>query len=191
MSKPFNPNLPSTADVTSQQLNALLMSVSTLYPGLLSTSPVGGAVLEGEARAALEVTFMAICDRIDKLLSEDRRWTLDQNEMMEALFLKVYEKNLEAMTAQAEAAKAMRSPAYLYRPALLPTTDGKWAAVLGDITKPETCLIGVGDTPEMAYQAFDILFTQQQPAPDLTDVPLDATIVPQPEPPKSTKKKKR
>lgn len=183
-------NLPSKADVTGQQVEILIQTIAALTPGLFAAR-FDEKLLDGEARIAVEVSIMKACSRLDEILGENDRWSLDQNRTMETVFLKLHEKHLEFVEAQLVSTRAIASPAYLYRPTLYPVDGVGWAAILGDPVNLRACVVGTGATPAEAYAAFDKAFSEKPSTPATQEVTVGAEPIPEPPIKKKTKRTKK
>jgi len=157
-------------DRTTIQVGICLNTIKTLE-GLLvredyyedaETIPGQEAELEGGCPSAAAVAFIATCDRLTRLMQDDTRLT----KMPEpGGALAVYTEESKARTRAAKAAEdasqetrqaavASRTPHANLRPSLRRTPDG-WAALYGDASDVDTCVIGTGATPMEALLDFD------------------------------------
>lgn len=113
-----------------------------------STAPANS-----EAMIAIENTMREACARLDKILSDEVRWSTAFQEEVEKHFRESAKLQLEFYTAQRNAAAELASPHSRFRPTLLRLTDGGcWCAVLGDF---DHGIVGIGDTAQAALEAFD------------------------------------
>lgn len=166
-------NLPHRDSVTAMQINTLLQTAGMLMPYLLN--PVrelenvpSGHKLDGEAAMAAQVTFINICDRLDKIVADSDRWELTAQRTLEATLTEVYQKNAELLKEQIIATKILNLPHNRYRPTLFKLTDGNIAAVLGSIDDLDNAIAAVGRSAAEALRAFDMLFNGEIPT-DLFD----------------------
>jgi hypothetical protein len=121
-----------------------------------------------EARIALENTLIKACDRLDKILEDDRRWSLEYQMNLEAEFHKSHAQNLNLLESQATAAAEVASPHFQYRPRIAKSQDGTvWMAILGDENDISRCIIGLGRTPEEALAEFDKKFQGKELSPEV------------------------
>ena len=121
-----------------------------------------------EARIALENTLIKACDRLDKILSDDRRWSIDYQMGLEDEFKKSHANNVAFLEAQRTAAEEVASPHFQHRPKLAKSQDGQlWIAILGDENDLDNAITGIGRTPEEALQEFDKNFQGKENSPEV------------------------
>lgn len=162
--------LPTAEMVTGGQLanllNAAGMVVRVLegapHWSLDDDAPKGGA-LDGGTKMAAEASLCTILNRIDLIVQDDARWNTTERDTLEKRSREMVEQNIEFLKEQTKAAGSVLRPSFRFRPALMRVAGG-WAACLGDISDPNTAIIGVGESPEAALVAFDQLFAGQTPA---------------------------
>jgi hypothetical protein len=166
--------LPSREAVTSMQVNTLLTIVGTLTSAILhaETSAQEGGSRDGGTKAAAEGTLIEVYNRLDSILAEKNRWSLSSQEHLEKRCEEVYTAHLSLIKAQKAAVEAMTAPHKKVIPALVHLNDGRWAAVVGDLTKPDASIIGVGNCPEAALEDFDSVFKGKQTATTVVVEPL-------------------
>jgi hypothetical protein len=163
---------PNREAVTTGQLANALQVCSMTVTALIN--PWRGFV-EGEdapknpeARIALENTLIKACNRLDEILSDDRRWSVDYQMALEDEFKKSHAQNLRYVEAHASAAEEVASPHYQHRPKLAKSADGKmWVAILGDERDLNNALVGIGRTPEEALAEFDKNFQGKENSPEV------------------------
>lgn len=128
-----------------------------------------------EAEIAAESTMIKACERMDAIIGDEKRWGLDYQTRLEALFerntqiardvaekqTKLIEETLARETAQKEAALEVRSPHNLFRPNLFSMEDGTWVAYLGDPKDLAGGIMGSGLSPAAALKSFDAAFAGQ------------------------------
>ena len=163
---------PNRENVTTGQLQNVLQVCNTAITGLIN--PWRGFVADSEApqnseaRIALENTLIKACDRLDKILSDDQRWTIEYQKNLEAEFNKSHAENLKFLEAQRKASEEISTPHFQWRPTLLKSADGKmWVALLGDPQDPSKGIVGIGRTPEEALAEFDKDFSGKQKSPEV------------------------
>lgn len=155
--------LPQRDEVTARQLGCLLQAAATLYPILLNHDPDKESNNGGPLEAA-EATFTKICDRIDSIIDDPKRWNLDLQNTLEMQLSELYQSHINLLRTQQAATSLLASPHTIHKPSLLKLEDGSWLAVLGDLNNPEKCIIASGRNPAEAMMAWDMVFTgQMQP----------------------------
>ena len=165
---------PNRENVTTGQLqNAITvcsMAVNALINPWQGFSNVSSedAPKTPEARIALENTLIAACNRLDKILADDRRWSIEYQMALEDEFKKSHASNLAFLESQREAAAEVASPHFQHRPKLAKSQDGKlWIAILGDEKDLSNAVVGIGRTPEEALREFDKNFQGQENSPEV------------------------
>lgn len=182
---------PAPEQVTAQHVDNVLCILAELHHYLFPRPPVGPFEsstpqetprLDGEANIAATTTFIKACSRLDAILDDPDRWTLDPHKALYAAINANYAQQFEFLKAQTAASNSICRPMFLMKPDLARLEDGSFIAYVGDITTPGCGLIGQGKTPAEAFADFDEAFHREQ------QIQLEKTE--QPKPPKIPKKKK-
>lgn len=165
-------------DLSTRNQVGVLLAIVNSMTGFISRDPreaeniPGSKAISGEAKAAAEVTLMAACAQLDRILEDERRWGIDYQLSLEKLFntnsalarelaekqKALLESELSRAKAQERAAREAASPHFQYRPSLIKLTDGTWAAFLGDLSNLDNSIAGVGASPTEALASFDLAF---------------------------------
>jgi hypothetical protein len=116
------------------------------------------APVDSEAKIEIENTIRGACERLQKLMADDNRWSTAFIDRVEKNFEEATRLQLESLEAQRAGAMEVISPHFRYRPTLLRMVDGNFCAFLGDIDHMEDGIVGVGPTPAAAIEAFDDAF---------------------------------
>lgn len=144
--------IPTREQCTGQQMGILLSVLATLHPYILEGYR-GGELpkeIDGGAHAAATTTFINACDRIDNILQQTDRWTLDkQNEL--------YDSAVAFNKAQTAVSQAALRPSVYLKP-LLQAYQDKYVAYWGTAAG---FIVGIGTTPEEAYLDFDAAWKRQ------------------------------
>lgn len=163
---------PNRENVTTGQIQNVLTVCNMAVTGLIN--PWRGfhseedAPQNPEARIALENTLTAACARLDQILKDDRRWSIEYQMALEAEFHKTHAENQKFMEAQRKASEEVASPHFQWRPQLMQSQDGKvWIALLGDPKDPMKGIMGMGRTPEEALEEFDKDFRGKEKSPEV------------------------
>jgi hypothetical protein len=121
--------------------------------------------MDSEAKLACQKTVWSASERLQKILDDDDRWSLEFQKKTEKHFEEVAARQKEVLETQRLAAaqqieltKEFSSPHFRYKPALCKMLDGNWLAILGDVDDINNSLIGVGPTAQIALDAFDNAF---------------------------------
>lgn len=171
------PTLVLHRDISTQnQMGTLLAVVANMTELLINpardTDIIPGArPLPGEARIAAEATLIKACDRLDRMIDDSQRWSMDFQLALEKGLMenqiksqKVMEEQIATLKADREraiagkiAAEEIESPHARYKPSLYPI-DGGWLAMTGDPNNLKSGIGGLGKSPEAALQDFDNTF---------------------------------
>lgn len=131
---------------------------------LNAPTPEGESVrLAGEPRIAAEATFIKACDQLQVILDEKPRWDFAFQLDMENDYREAIKLNREYLVAQRAHAIEMSSPHFRMQPAIHKLTNGQWMAILGSIDNIDNAVIGLGDCPQEALEAFDKMFAGEVP----------------------------
>jgi hypothetical protein len=163
---------PNREDVTTGQLQNAISVCSLAVTALINPwrGFSGGEddPKNSEARIALENTLIKACDRLDKILADDRRWSIEYQMALEAEFKKSHAMNFAFLESQQKAADEVASPHFQHRPKLAKSQDEQiWIAVLGDEKDLNNAVVGMGRTPEEALQEFDKNFQGKETSPEV------------------------
>jgi hypothetical protein len=123
------------------------------------SSSIPGTRTDGGARMAAENTLANICDRMDKLIADESRWSQEYQTKLEEEHMRLMSAQIDMVRSQEAAANMLRTPSYRFRPTLCKLIDGGWAAILGDINDIGNAIVGQGFTPELALKDFDSVFS--------------------------------
>lgn len=154
--KPNNNNalaIPSREFITEQQATVILASIREVGIWMSKSEDM----IPGEARAAAENTFIGLCDRLDKIITDDARWSMTDTTQFYEELIQTQKSQQEFFAAQTESTKIVQKPHFQLKPMLM-RDDTKFYAVWGDSTKPGGAIIGVGATPSAALIDFDSAF---------------------------------
>lgn len=154
--------LPSRDQVTAVQVNTLLQAVQTLNHLVVArfgaiTEGAGGPS-DGGVCSALDSTIIKALSQLDDIFDDSPRWTLTLQSGLEKQLSDVYAAHLDLMRVQKQAVLDVGLPHRIAGPKLLQLEGGNWAAILGDATRLDNCILGVGDSPAAALADFDVVF---------------------------------
>lgn len=159
------PKLPNRENITMAQFNSLLGVFIHTANFLIATDPskTEGGPLDGGVKSSVETTLIKLCNRLDSMLDDESRWGLAIHNSAEAALCGVYEQHAKMLTEQTKAYAEISSPHHRYKPQLVKMSDGSWLAFAGNPHDIDNALCGVGDSPAMALEAFDALFSGKMP----------------------------
>jgi len=161
--------LPSRESISSFQITNLLNTFTILGNFLnhsiaIDSENTTGGPRDGGVRAAVETTLINVCDRLDQVMAEKGRFDLATQNNLETQLSEGFKQNIRMLSAQAEAYEEIVSPHHRLKPTLVKIGPGSWLAFCGDATNLDNALVGMGDCPARAIDAFDALFKGQVPA---------------------------
>jgi len=99
-------------------------------------------------------TFELVNIRLRDLVDETRRWSLDPTAS-ELETKKLVDSTLELYRAKTENARLHNRPSLFLRPKIAKFEGIGWVAWLGEGPPLKQHLHGIGDSPELAFEAFD------------------------------------
>jgi hypothetical protein len=143
--------IPSQEYITEQQVVILLSALREIYPGLMNEE------FPKEAKLAAEATFLGLCDRLDKIIADEARWSMIATTNFYDELVETQKAQREFLSTQTAAASLVLRPSYIHRPTLM-RDETHFYAVWGDSTKAGGSIIGVGATPNAALIDFDAAF---------------------------------
>jgi len=143
--------IPSRELITEQQVVIVLSAIRDIYPGLMNED------CPKEAKLAAEATFMGLCDRLDKIVADEARWSMIGTVNFYDELVETQKAQQEFLSVQTTAASLVLRPSYIHRPTLM-RDENYFYAVWGDSTTPGGAIIGVGGTPNAALTDFDAAF---------------------------------
>lgn len=157
--------LPTLEMVTGHQLanlinvgGFLLRSIEGQAESMFSEGSV--SELDGGAKMAAEAAFIKVCRGIESILDDRWRWKTTERDALLVASLDMVKQNTEFLRTQTAAAAMVLRPSFRFHPSLAKLAGGMgWAVILGNPDEPDTAIIGIGETPEDAYAAFDNVFT--------------------------------
>lgn len=116
-----------------------------------------------EGQVAVENTLRAACERMEKILNDDARWSDDFQRKIEKEYDDLHAQQMATIAAQRAAAAELTTPHFRYRPDLHRLRDGRWMAILGDTEKLEFAIYGIGESAQQAVEEFDCAFLKGVP----------------------------
>jgi|SRR5712664_121119 len=163
--------MPHRDTVTGLQVTTLLSAINVLQNFLLNPTrdTADGwknPELDGGVRSSIEASVIRICDRLDIIIGDETRWSLDLQNILEEQLMQLNEKAAELADLQIAANKEILTPHFRYKPTILRLTDGNWAVMLGEVEQPGA-IVGFGATINDAIANFDDQFSG----------PMDSEIV--------------
>lgn len=150
--------------ITFLQFQSLLSAVNA-YMAFIANNHMDDANMpqkgprDGGVKAAAEGTFIGLCSRVDAMIADESRWTMDEQNNLEQSLLILYADQRSFIKHQREAVSIMKAPHTRFKPILIKLETGAWAAVYGDPSNEHTSIIGSGASPEDALANFDDVFS--------------------------------
>lgn len=145
--------VPSREFITDQHVGVLLASIREVGIWMAKSEDM----VPGEARTAAENTFIGLCERLDKIVTEDSRWSMVATTNFYDELVETQKAQQEFLSTQTAAASLVLRPSYIHRPTLM-RDETNFYAVWGDSTRAGASIIGVGATPNAALADFDAAF---------------------------------
>jgi hypothetical protein len=166
---PVNPtnqhlHVPTREKTLEKMIQTTLGVLNCLQPYLLDDAmPTGDGThsdVQGEARAAASVAFIATCDRIEALMKNDLHWSgTDGDAIVESI--KNTQKTVrDYFSEQAVTVKELRRPSRAFNPEFVKIGD-VFIAFYKSNDFPGGILIGRGATPAEALTDFDAAFSRK------------------------------
>lgn len=162
-----NNPLPGRDMINQVQVNSVLQIFGAAASVLIQSENLEedrGGKLDGGTKAAIESTLIRACARLDNLLEDEPRWTLEIGNSLEAKLSEIYTQNARMLSEQANAYAEFSAPHTRLQPQLVHMSDGTWIAFCGDPSNLDNALVGAGNCPDNALKAFDALFKGEVPA---------------------------
>lgn len=153
-------DIPSRDSTTNLQMSTLLGALATVVNGIIAinhseqvaeTSGSPGTKRDGGVLYALETTVIEITNRMDKMVADEKRWSIDGQEKLQEALTNAYQSadKLQKLSAL---------PHHRFKPTLMRMPDGMWIAILGSLDDLNNSVVGIGEYPAQALSAFDDLF---------------------------------
>lgn len=192
------PQLPAREEVSATQIHQLLAIVHALQPYVLVThrevdnTPMD---IDGGTVMAAAHTFATVCNRLDSIVSDPARWDLKAQDTLYESMTKHFDAATEVHKSQVETLKGMRRPSTQFKPQFTKVANQLFVAYWGDLTDPDSLIMGKGATPDEALVDFDAAFQrlidkQVKFSPEAeAKLRARATGEPAPEPPTPPKRK--
>lgn len=158
--------LPTKEFATEQQISACLAVLRELQgyvhgpaPILFSETLPERPELDGGVKSAVTVAVMSVCDRIEKIMREEARWSVDSTLDLFKELAATQKAQQKFLEEQAASAHLIQLPQYLLKPELMSDGD-QFFAVWGNRNLPGGRIIGRGKTPAAALGDFDDAFNR-------------------------------
>jgi len=155
-------SIPPRDSISSLQvgtvLNALVLTGSMLRSEIDNDadSPARQK-MSGECKLALESSLIKTCYRLDEIMEDTSRWTIREQDTLEGAQRKMLKEQINFSKAQTALSESINTPHYERKPQLA-QFGGLWLAIEGDPRNLLACIVGVGDTPKEAIDAYDHYF---------------------------------
>ena len=146
--------------VTGNQIGMLLQAarVMAACAKMPTDEPPVGGPSDGGMQMAAEVSFVKVCDRLDRLVSDDERWSMQAQDTLEKDMSVMLKAQAGAADVHRKVASIAALPHRRLNPLLYKISDDAWVAYLGDLCNPADCVLGVGTFPQEALQQFDSVY---------------------------------
>lgn len=154
------PVIPAREIVTEHQMNVLLALMHQFQSYLLLPQRDDTELphkLDGGAHAAAVSAFAAVCQKVEDLLAQKRRWDTKTHDDVYGNVVKLQEAHLKLAEEQATAAQEIRKPSYCLKPKIQ-LVEGHFIATWGDPSVTGGTIVGYGATPAAALEDFNAAF---------------------------------
>lgn len=156
------PVLPAREVITEHQMNVLVALMHhfqpyLLLPGHLRNEEELPAKLDGGVHAAAVSAFAAVCQKIEDLLAQKRRWDTKTHDAVYTNVVKLQQAHIKLANEQAIAAQEIRKPSYCLKPTVR-LVEGHFIATWGDPSVTGGTIVGHGATPALALSDFNAAF---------------------------------
>lgn len=164
------PSIPSQEQTTQSQMTSILGAFATLTTYFLHMKDLPeseGGEKDGGARMALENSLITLCNRLDSIISDDRRFSLDPQKHLEAQLSELYARHTAVLAEQEAMMREQNTPHSRHVPKMMKLGDGSWLAIIGSLSDLDNAIIGVGACPAHALEAFDAAFNGKNLPPHI------------------------
>lgn len=158
------PVLPSREVITEHQMNVLLALMHhfqpyLLLPGHLRDEDGLPPKLDGGVHAAAVSAFSAVCQKVEELLAQKKRWNTKTHDDLYTNVVKLQRAHIKLAIEQTVAAQEIRKPSYCLKPTVR-LVEGHFIATWGDVTVTGGTIVGHGATPALALEDFNAAFNR-------------------------------
>jgi len=166
--RPLAP-IPNRDVTVSQQVGTLLAAANTFMAFLANTRDIikeepEVSPIDGGAKCAAETTLIGICNRLDKVMADESRWSMDLQNTLEAQLSQVYTEHTRNLVEQRHATALAVAPQSRLAPQLTRLSNGMWAAFIGNPSSEKDYVAGIGNSVQEALDNFDLV-VQGKPVP--------------------------
>ena len=117
-----------------------------------------GGKLDGGVKMAIENTMVNVCSRIDAIVGDESRWSLEERNKLEEQIHKSYQASADLFEKQRALAAEANTPHAKYTPGLMRIRPGMWMAIKGSLENLDGSIVGLGESPKAALDCFDACF---------------------------------
>lgn len=136
--------------------------------------------LERETHFAASATLVNACGKLDDILKDKSRWSVDQHNEIHHAVVHAHQKQEELMQANLDLVEMHKRPSMQLRPMIATYGMEYFIAYWGKLEEPGMSIVGRGRTPDEALKDFDKAF-HRTPAQQLRVI-NDRMDSPPPEP---------
>jgi hypothetical protein len=146
------------------QVQNLLTAIQTLTAALVNTKMADGdSDKTSEAHIATENSLIILCERLDAIVADNKRWNTRTVDSLEAKLARVFDANTRLMDVRAALELEASTPHAKLKPTLMRYGTEGWIAIVGDPQFMDKALVGYGETPALALKCFDMIFNGEVP----------------------------
>jgi hypothetical protein len=157
--------IPSHDQVTQIQIGTVLNAIATMIPLMhLRHDDIDGGIMDGGTKSAVQSSLITACNRLDEIMKDNSRWGMNKHNELEKQLSNLYHEHTRVLKMQQQQIEYLSRPHARHNPQLGRMRDGSWIAVLGDINDIDNSIVGIGESPAKALEAFDEMFNSGVPA---------------------------
>lgn len=142
-------------------------TIQTLVLHMRDLPETEGGANDGGARMALENSLVNLCNRLDSIINDDRRYSLDPQKGLEAQLSELYARHTAVLAQQEIMMQEQNAPHTRHAPKIMKLGDGSWLAIIGSLSDLDNAIVGVGGCPAHALEAFDAAFSGKDLPPHI------------------------
>lgn len=176
-------SIQTREEITAHQVAILLNVVQTMRAVALSGTPEENSPLK-ESQIAAESTLIHTCERLQAIVDEKARWSLEQHRETHDAIVAAHKKQAELLQANLDLVEMHKRPSFILKPTIAVYANRYFLAFFGKLEEDGMAIIGRGRTPSEALLDFDLAFNRT-PAQQFRII-SEYQDAPPPEPPAET-----
>lgn len=146
-------------ELTAHQVSILINIVHTMR-SVAFGSPIEESAPLKECQIAAENTLIKTCERLEMIVEDGKRWSLDQHREAHSAIIAAHKKQEQLVQANLELIEMHKRPSVILKPIVATYMRKYFLAYFGKIEEPGMAIIGRGNTPAEALADFDAAFNR-------------------------------